>query len=463
MQKGLSFLLKKLIFIIDLFVLNFIFILTLLFFQKSYHLSMFIPYIKYWVLINILWIVLSSIIGVYDEKIVIKFELFIKRTAQNYFLWNFFILLYLVLIRDINFSRLFIILIIINFGFLLVLNRFFYFKIRKYIILKSGLINKIIILGYNDLSKKLANYFEDEGMNNHLVGFVDDHHNIHELSHYPILSGIDNVINIAKDLQVQEIFSTIMPEQNKYIYQLMNEAEYRCMRFKIVPDFSLFLSKPVIVDYIRDMPILSLRGDPLEDLGNRIKKRLLDIVVSTFATIFILSWLIPLIGILIKIESKGPIFFIQLRSGKNDKPFYCLKFRSMRLNVDSDHISATKNDERLTKLGTFIRKTSIDEFPQFINVFKGEMSLVGPRPHMVNQSFNFSKKIDHYMVRQFLKPGITGWAQINSFRGEIKNTQQLEGRVASDLWYLENWNIWLDARIIFLTVYQIFSGDKQAY
>ncbi len=190
---------------------------------------------------------------------------------------------------------------------------------------------------------------------------------------------------------------------------------------------------------------------------------MLDIMVSGLVVVCILSWLIPILGLLILIESRGPVFFAQLRTGKNDKPFYCLKFRSMRVNKESEIKQATKNDTRVTRLGAFMRRTSLDEFPQFINVLKGDMSLVGPRPHMLKHTTDFSKKVNHYMVRQFLKPGITGWAQINSFRGEITNHLQLKMRVASDLWYLENWNIWLDLRIIFLTVYQVFAGDKNAY
>ena len=264
-------------------------------------------------------------------------------------------------------------------------------------------------------------------------------------------------------MEVKEIFSTIMPEQNPKIYDLMNAAEGKCVRFKVVPDFSLFLFKPVLIDYINDMPVLALRGDPLEDFGNRIKKRIFDIAVSSVITIGILSWLVPLMALIIKLDSRGPIFFKQLRSGKDDEPFYCLKFRSMHTNQIADTVAAKKNDNRVTKIGAFIRKTSLDELPQFINVLKGEMSVVGPRPHMVKQSNQFSKIVEHYMTRQFLKPGITGWAQINSFRGEITKKDQINGRVAKDLWYYENWNIWLDIRIVFLTIYQVLLGDKQAY
>jgi len=451
------------LFFIDLIALNIVFFLTLWLLQKKGVNYTITPYLPYWLVVNIDWILVSSILGLYSEKLVTKFEQFIKRTSQILLIWVIFILVYLVLVREIQFSRVFIFLVIFNFGLILVLNRFLYFKLKSFVNDKTQLTNKVIILGYNDVAKKIAHYFEEEGVNTQLVGFAEDEINIHELTNYPILSNINKVVEIAKKMGVKEIFSTIMPEQHPKIYQLMNDAEGECVRFKVVPDFSLFLFKPVLIDYINDMPVLALRGDPLEDMGNRIKKRFLDILLSGVVTILILSWLVPIMAILIKIESRGPVFFKQLRSGKNDIPFYCLKFRSMQMNEDADTRSASKNDKRVTRIGAFIRKTSLDEFPQFINVLLGEMSIVGPRPHMVNQSNKFSKIVDHYMTRQFLKPGITGWAQINSYRGEIQDQQQIVGRVAKDLWYYENWNLWLDIKIIFLTVYQVFLGDKHAY
>jgi len=187
-----------------------------------------------------------------------------------------------------------------------------------------------------------------------------------------------------------------------------------------------------------------------------LKKRILDTVISLLVIVLFLSWMVPLFALIIFIESGESVFFRQLRSGRNNKPFYCLKFRSMHSNKEADSKQATRNDARVTKLGRIIRKTSLDEFPQFINVLKGEMSLVGPRPHMIKHTNDYSKIVDEYMIRQFLKPGITGWAQIHGFRGEITNPEQIKKRVEKDLWYLEHWSLWLDIRILFLTVYVIF-------
>ena len=463
MQKGLKYLLSKIIFSIDLLGLNITIFLLLVYFQKTLLVLKFGPYLRFWLILNLSWMLISILTGLYGNILLLKFELFFKRTIQIYILWVMSILFYLVIIREVDFSRTFILLVFVFFPIMLGIIRFLYFAIHRYLKKRAKFSNKVLIVGYNDMSKKLAKYFEEEGINTELIGFAEDASNIHELTNYPIVSDVTRAIDMAKKLDVQEIFSTIMPEQNEFIYHLMNDAERNCVRFKIIPDFSIFLKKPVLVDYLSDMPVLALRGDPLEDMGNRIKKRSLDLAVSILVSIFILSWLVPLIALLIKLEATGPVFFKQQRSGKNDQPFCCLKFRSMQMNNHSDILSATKNDPRVTRVGRFLRNSSLDEFPQFINVLFGEMSLVGPRPHMTKHTHEFSKLVEHYMARQFIKPGITGWAQINSFRGEIKNQSEIEGRVASDLWYFEHWTIWLDIKIIFLTVYQVFAGNKNAY
>jgi lipopolysaccharide/colanic/teichoic acid biosynthesis glycosyltransferase len=186
-------------------------------------------------------------------------------------------------------------------------------------------------------------------------------------------------------------------------------------------------------------------------------------IVSGLVIVFILSWLVPIIAILIRIGSKGPIFFKQLRSGKNNQPFWCYKFRSMRIDNPNDAVQASKGDKRVTKIGAFLRKTSLDEFPQFWNVFTGDMSIVGPRPHMLKHTEQYSAIINKYMVRQFLKPGITGWAQVNGYRGETKDSKLMEKRVHHDIWYMENWSLMTDIKVIFMTVINVFKGEETAY
>lgn len=194
---------------------------------------------------------------------------------------------------------------------------------------------------------------------------------------------------------------------------------------------------------------------------NRTLKRLLDIVISLAVIVFILSWLVPLLVIIIKIESRGPGIFKQERSGRNNKPFWCYKFRSMRVN-NSDR-QATKGDYRTTRIGAFMRRTSVDELPQFFNVLFGEMSIVGPRPHMLKHTEEYSLTVDQYMDRHFLRPGITGWAQVNGYRGEIRDHAQIIGRTECDIWYIENWTITGDFKIIFKTIASVVTGDENAY
>ena len=419
-------------------------------------------YFLYWSISNILWLTLSFFLGTYGAKTILNFETFTKRTIQVYLMWIIFVMFYLFFYREIQLSRLFIIITLLSFGCALLINRFIYLGINKFFMTKDYLIKKVIILGYNDTAKKLAKYFEEDGLNTQIIGFVEDKINVRELTHYPVLSDTNKALEIAKKYDVQEIFSTITPEQDNDIYSLMYQAEKECIRFRIVPNLNIFITRDVHIEYFGELPILSLRSEPLDDVGNRINKRVLDIIISSFVIIFILSWLIPILGLLIILESKGPIFFSQLRTGKDKKPFKCLKFRSMMVNQEADLKQATQNDTRKTKIGKFIRKTSLDEFPQFLNVFKGDMSLVGPRPHMVKHTSDYSKFIDEYMVRQFIKPGITGWAQIHGFRGEINNPEQIQKRVDKDLWYLENWTLWLDIQILFLTIYFVMKGDKNA-
>ncbi len=406
---------------------------------------------------------ISFFLRTYALSNILSFESFTKGTIQAYLLWIILILFYLFFYREISISRLFIVITSGGFGLALLLNRFIYLGIFRYFKNSDLLIKKVLILGYNDTAKKLTNYFEQDGLNMQILGYIEDDNNISELSHYPVLANISDTLRIAKEMEVEEIFSTITPEQNKSIYDLMYQSEKECIRFRIVPNLSIFITREVHIEYYGELPILSLRREPLDDVGNRIKKRVLDIIVSLFVTIFILSWLMPILGLLIFIESGRPILFKQLRTGRNKKPFYCIKFRSMKSNKEADLKQATKSDDRITKLGKFLRKSSLDEFPQFINVLRGEMSLVGPRPHMLKHTTDYSQVVDEYMVRQFIKPGITGWAQINGYRGEITNPEQIKMRVNKDLWYLENWTLWIDIRILFLTVYYVFRDREKAY
>lgn len=448
---------------LDLLILNTFFILLRFLLGERIGVSPSFAYLIFWTILNFCWIIISWVGKVYASNNILSFELFIKQTMRIYVIWILFIFFYTFISHNLDLSRLFVIAICISFGVGLLLNRFAYIGIRGYFRNSDNFGKKVVILGYNDVAKKLATYLEQEGINMKILGFAEDFEKVTELSHYPILSDINSSLEVSKKLQVNEIFSTITPEQDNNIYNLMRDAEIECIRFRIVPDLTSFIRRPVHIDYLKDIPIISLRSEPLDDVANRINKRICDVVISFFVVVFILSWLIPILGLLIWLDSKGPIFFVQQRTGRDNKPFGCIKFRSMRVNKDANFVQAVRGDQRITRIGLFLRRTNLDEFPQFINVLIGNMSVVGPRPHMLKHTDDYSKLINQYMVRQFLKPGITGWAQVNGYRGETRELHQMKGRVEFDLWYMENWSIWLDIKIIFLTIYNVIRGEENAF
>ncbi len=233
--------------------------------------------------------------------------------------------------------------------------------------------------------------------------------------------------------------------------------------FDVMPAEIDFFAKATQIEQLAHLPILRRKKEPLHLSKNRILKRGFDIIFSLMVILLIFPWLFPIIAILIRLESKGPIFFSQYRTGYWSKPFKCLKFRSMRVNNDCDRVQATKNDNRITKIGAFLRKTNLDELPQFFNVLKGEMSVVGPRPHMLKHTEDYSKLIDSYMIRHEVKPGITGWAQVNGWRGPTVEVYKMINRVEYDIDYIENWNFWFDCKCIFLTVFNMVKGENEAF
>ncbi|MCO4292104.1 undecaprenyl-phosphate glucose phosphotransferase [Solitalea sp. MAHUQ-68] len=323
----------------------------------------------------------------------------------------------------------------------------------------------IVIVGTGRNGLDLYHYFSNNAyLGYKVMGFFNHEGDGSSVkNNINVIGKIDDCIEFVRKKNIGEIFCALPDKDFEYINKLMHDADKHLIRFKLVPDVKDYFKKNVMVQLYGHLPVLSPRMEPLESKGHQILKRSFDIIFSLFVIVFILSWVVPFLALLIKLESRGPVFFRQIRSGKDNKPFYCLKFRSMTVNKDANSVQATKNDKRITKIGRFLRKTSLDELPQFINVLIGNMSVVGPRPHMIKHTKEYSAIIDKFMVRHFLTPGITGWAQVNGLRGETKTHKDMKKRVEADIWYLENWSILLDLKIIFMTIYNVFAGDKKAY
>ncbi|MFI5185136.1 MAG: undecaprenyl-phosphate glucose phosphotransferase [Chitinophagales bacterium] len=444
----------------DLFALNAVYLILVILRNRINNSDY--QYILLFLIFNLAWLFSAYVNGVYVTENHFDFGRFATRTLKAFVLFSGFILLFIFLYH-FNYSRLFVILNFIGFGSTIFITRILFFLISFYLKKGNKFNKKIIILGYNDLSKKLVNHFLVNKWNLSVEGYFEDPEDVHELSFFPILGNRYDCINYAIENGITEIYSTISPESNAYVYDLAQTAETNMIRFKFVPDFKLFVNRNIHIDFVEDVPILSLRAEPLEDITARIQKRFFDIMFSFLVIVLLLSWVVPILAILVKLTSKGPVFFMQLRSGKNNRPFRCYKFRTLHVNADADVKQVTRNDSRITKLGKFLRRTNLDELPQFVNVLIGNMSVIGPRPHMLKHTEDYSRVLNEYMIRHYVKPGVTGWAQVHGFRGEIKKEEQLRKRIEYDIWYMENWSLLLDVRIVFLTLYVTFKGNKNAY
>lgn len=324
----------------------------------------------------------------------------------------------------------------------------------------GGNFRNVIIIGEDESATVLRDYFNTRTeLGFRLKGYFSD---INKLSGQ-YLGTIKESFDYALINQIDEIYLSLNTVSREQIKEFEIFADNNLITLKLVPDSKGVFRKVMDVQYYDYLPVILFRTLPLDDAVKRFVKRAFDIIFSSLVLVLLLSWLVPIFALLIKLESKGPIFFKQKRHGLNGVAFGCYKFRSMKVNAQSDAIQATKQDARATKIGAFMRKTSIDELPQFINVLFGSMSVVGPRPHMLQHTKEYSKSVNKYMVRHFVKPGITGLAQIKGYRGEIKVQSDINNRVRYDIFYLENWSLILDIRIILETVANSIRGEENAY
>ena len=383
---------------------------------------------------------------------------------------SFFIFVRLLSHDDRMFT--FYIIFGVSFYLFLILSRLLELNLLKYFRSKGRNSRTVVFVG-NDpaVSEMYKTMIEDPSAGYVVKGYYADE---------DIANAPEGLKRIGTMKQLQEIISSTMNDtingapsnidevfcclshKSPEIINIMHFCDKNVIHFYYLPrvfgeyklhlDAQNFMGRTVYSNHI----------EPLSSISNRFIKRCFDIVVSGFACLCVLPF-IPIIALIIKIQSPGPIFFKQARTGLNGDTFYCLKFRSMHVNKDADKAQATKNDPRKFAFGNFMRKTNIDEFPQFINVLKGDMSIVGPRPHMLHHTEVYGSLIDKYMVRHFSKPGITGWAQVTGYRGETKELWQMEERIRRDIWYIENWSFRLDIKIIFMTAKSIICPDKNAY
>jgi len=317
-------------------------------------------------------------------------------------------------------------------------------------------LNDDLAMGY-----RIDGYYADADMP--VDGRADDLHPAARLEKLGTLQYFMENMAHPENLKIgDEIYVCLSRRDKDTITRISRFCDQHVVRFYFVPVSVETLGIDLKHELIDDMEVYATYENPLSNPLNKFVKRMSDIVMSILFLIPT-ALILPVVWIVMKIQSPGPIFFKQLRTGLDGKDFEMLKFRSMHVNADADKVQATKDDPRKYPFGNFMRKANIDELPQFWNVLRGDMSIVGPRPHMLAHTEQYSQLIDKYMVRHFVKPGVTGWAQVTGFRGETKELWQMEGRVKRDIWYMEHWSIWLDIRIIWLTIKNMITHDENAY
>lgn len=335
-----------------------------------------------------------------------------------------------------------------------------YFILKKYRSLGKNY-RIAIVAGYDESSKNIIKLFKSKSnLGYRYHGFFSNRSYKNE----EYLGSLKSIQTYLESNFVDEIYCSLSSLSQNELTDLKKIALEKNIVIKLIPETTELYSKDQKIEYYDDaLMVVNVKKLPFEFEENYYIKRFFDIIFSLFIIIFILSWLYPILWVLIKLESKGPVIFKQQREGLNVEHFVCYKFRSMRSNEQSDKVHARKDDDRVTKIGAFLRRTSLDELPQFINVLKGDMSVVGPRPHLESLSLEYQKEVDDYLKRHLMKPGITGLAQVSGYRGEIKKKSDIKNRVRLDIFYIENWSFFLDIKIIFNTVLNIFKGDENAY
>ncbi len=359
-------------------------------------------------------------------------------------------------IQPVDYSRKFLFITYLVFtSSILTWRSIWHYTIRYYRV-KGYNVRNVLVVGAGDLSRNLTQYFEETPeLGYKLVGVLDDKGEADDK--------IENLEEFAIKENTDVIFCHLPNLTEDRVREIIDFAENNLMKVNLVSQFSRLVSYNLSIEQFGNIPIINVNTIPLDNILNRYVKRFFDVIFSSLVLITILSWLVPIIGLLIKMESKGPIFYRQKRHGKGNKDFLCWKFRTMTYEKNADFKQAQKNDPRITKIGNVLRKTSIDELPQFVNVFLGDMSVVGPRPHPIKLNEEFQPKIDRFWQRHAVKPGITGLAQAKGFRGETAAFSEMSGRVRLDRFYVKNWSLILDFKIIILTILSIIKGNENAY
>ncbi len=438
---------RPLSYIVDLGLVNYI---------ATFYFGDEFEYLTYGIFMGICWIVASIQLEFYKIKRNTVYTTVLKKLFQQTLFFLFIVFAFFGYYYDLNEGSIHKLqYALVTMAAIGAAKTSLFFLLKNYRSLLGGNFRKTIIIGQSQESLDLFDFFKKHKDLGYRTEKVVD----------PCIAGF-SMEAFKKELvdnRIDEIFCSVGCMNNEQLLELTDFADNNLRTLKFIPRPEEVLTKTMKYDFYGTTPILSLREIPLDELFNQVVKRGFDIVFSLLVILGVLSWLTPIIALIIRFESKGPVFFSQQRNGLDYKRFTCYKFRSMVPNKQADLNQVSRNDHRITKIGKFLRKTSIDELPQFINVLKGDMSVVGPRPHMVSHTNMYAQRVDKFMVRHFVKPGITGLAQVSGYRGEVETEEDIKGRVRNDIYYIENWSLVLDLKIILRTITNVFMGEEKAY
>lgn len=413
------------------------------------------------------WGFSSRTTGLYDEFRSRNFSFELIALLKNVAVQAICAVVILFFLKETALSRFFVTLYSISLAIFISLEKYFLRKILNFVRKRGRNLRSMLIVGAGSVG---MNFYDTIRSNPHFgyrfAGFLDDEKKPYLNGKY--LGQIRDLNEILDEREIDDVIIALPNSATEKIEEVVKICENHTTRVKIIPNYFNLLSEKCSFYMFGGFPVVSVRNDRLNELQWVALKRLVDIILTLILFITVFSWLFPIIALLIKINSPGPAFYKQERWTKNNKKFVAYKFRSMHVNIKQtdekgNFLQASKNDPRITKIGAILRKTNLDELPQFFNVLKGDMSLVGPRPHPTLLNLQSKNTIDHYLLRHLVKPGITGWAQVNGLRGETKDPKQMQDRIDHDIWYIENWSIWLDVQILFLTVWKMIKGDPFAY
>lgn len=415
--------------------------------------QMFDDQYKAFLLLLVCWYLISEFTKLYWSSRFSRYIYYISRSLYQLLLFAFILYTVSGIKTESLFTNKQSILFLMILGFYMVASRTFIFYFNKAYFIKGYNSKNLIIIGNNDNTDAIVN-------------LVHERKNFGLALQEVFTNGRIQIPEITKYLAANKIdyaYICLGGEMDNHTIEKLTELfEDHYISVGFVPNISQENTNSMDVMYLDSFPIQTYKRYPLDDSFNQLIKRFYDVGFSLLMFVFILWWLLPIIAILLLITQGYPILFIQRRNGLNGKEFDCYKFRTMRADKDNNKKPTERDDPRVTKLGKILRKTSLDELPQFFNVLKGEMSVVGPRPHMVSENESYVDIIKRYALRHYVKPGITGLAQVKGYRGAIECNKDMEMRIRSDIYYVRNWSFLLDMFIMYRTVRLMLFGDKNA-